>query len=345
MRIEDQKILEQKLKLIRGKGEYDCLVGISGGKDSAYVAYQLKNRYGLKVLTYTNDNGFLTDCARENISLIVEKLHLEHRYVKIPMKMLKYFYRWSLLHCGWPCEACIRVSRVIGSKIVLENNIPLFVKGHTPYQMFNKVIPLKNNSIWERFPEELIGRRTRKQERETFKKVLVESKRIFQETARKMQDESKKFCNAFLVDEESCEKTTPCPEYLNYFLYEKYNENQIKRFLTKKLGFILPDDSRILQHSDCLIHDAAKYMQFEVLGYSSLAQELSVMIREGTINREDAFARIKEEKHLFETPIESLNMFSKRCEISMKEIKRFIFYAKMRHSLKRFLINYFRLQF
>ena len=33
---------------------YDCLVPVSGGKDGAYVAYKLKEDYGLNVLTVTS---------------------------------------------------------------------------------------------------------------------------------------------------------------------------------------------------------------------------------------------------------------------------------------------------
>ena len=52
----------------RGKGRYDCLVGMSGGKDSTYVAYVLKEKYGLSILGYTFDNGFLSETARGNIA-------------------------------------------------------------------------------------------------------------------------------------------------------------------------------------------------------------------------------------------------------------------------------------
>ena len=34
----------------RGQGEYDCLLCLSGGKDSVYLLYKLKKEYGLRVL-------------------------------------------------------------------------------------------------------------------------------------------------------------------------------------------------------------------------------------------------------------------------------------------------------
>ncbi|MCP4990670.1 MAG: hypothetical protein GY928_32895 [Colwellia sp.] len=39
------------LKILKSKKgvTYDCVVGISGGKDSCYVAYLAKERFGLQV--------------------------------------------------------------------------------------------------------------------------------------------------------------------------------------------------------------------------------------------------------------------------------------------------------
>ena len=47
--------LEAALQSCRGKGEYDCLVNLSGGKDSCYLVYKLAREYGLKVLAFTTD--------------------------------------------------------------------------------------------------------------------------------------------------------------------------------------------------------------------------------------------------------------------------------------------------
>ena len=60
-----EQILERRLQKLRGKYEYDAVVGLSGGKDSTYVLYQMVKKYNLKVLAATYDNGFLTDFARQ----------------------------------------------------------------------------------------------------------------------------------------------------------------------------------------------------------------------------------------------------------------------------------------
>jgi hypothetical protein len=73
----------------RGKGRYDCLVGMSGGKDSTYVAYVLKEKYGLNILGYTFDNGFLSETAKGNIAVSVDRLGLDHIYFKPRSSVIK----------------------------------------------------------------------------------------------------------------------------------------------------------------------------------------------------------------------------------------------------------------
>lgn len=61
----------------RGRGrDYDCLIGISGGVDSTYVAYLVK-RYGLRPLAIHLDNGWNSELAVKNIELTLTKLGID----------------------------------------------------------------------------------------------------------------------------------------------------------------------------------------------------------------------------------------------------------------------------
>jgi len=71
-----------------GPSRPNCLVGISGGRDSLYAVHYVKNVLGLWPVTYTYDWGMVTDLARRNIARICGKLGLEHIIVSadIPKK-------------------------------------------------------------------------------------------------------------------------------------------------------------------------------------------------------------------------------------------------------------------
>jgi N-acetyl sugar amidotransferase len=61
----------------KGKGKkYDSIIGLSGGIDSSYLAYLVKNA-GLRPLAIHLDNGWNTELAVKNIHSIVTKLGID----------------------------------------------------------------------------------------------------------------------------------------------------------------------------------------------------------------------------------------------------------------------------
>ena len=72
----------------RTDGRPDCVVGLSGGRDSTYGLHYIKTVLGLNPVAYTYDWGMVTPIARRNISRICGKLGIEHLWVSadIPQK-------------------------------------------------------------------------------------------------------------------------------------------------------------------------------------------------------------------------------------------------------------------
>lgn len=63
--------LIEKIKEDNKKKKYDCIIGVSGGVDSSYVAYLAKD-YGLRALLVHLDNGWNSELATRNIENIVK---------------------------------------------------------------------------------------------------------------------------------------------------------------------------------------------------------------------------------------------------------------------------------
>lgn len=76
-----EKKLSELINTIKIKGKnkpYDCILGISGGVDSCYVAYVTK-KLGLRALCVHMDNGWNSEAAVKNIKYVVEKLGFDYQ--------------------------------------------------------------------------------------------------------------------------------------------------------------------------------------------------------------------------------------------------------------------------
>lgn len=89
---EELKKIVLKIKKEEKNKKYDCIIGISGGVDSAYVAY-LGNKLGLRMLAVHVDAGWNTEVAEENISKICKKLNIDLKRIKIDEKTMKELQR------------------------------------------------------------------------------------------------------------------------------------------------------------------------------------------------------------------------------------------------------------
>src|SRR5215204_2052730 len=67
---EIMKVVEEIKKQGAGKA-HDCLIGISGGLDSSYLAYIAKVKFGLNPLLFHVDAGWNSDISTHNIHALV----------------------------------------------------------------------------------------------------------------------------------------------------------------------------------------------------------------------------------------------------------------------------------
>ncbi|MDD5583835.1 MAG: N-acetyl sugar amidotransferase [Candidatus Omnitrophica bacterium] len=70
------KLLVDEIKNFKNSDGYNCVIGLSGGVDSSYLAYIVK-RAGLNPLAIHVDNGWNTELSIKNIENIVKRLDID----------------------------------------------------------------------------------------------------------------------------------------------------------------------------------------------------------------------------------------------------------------------------
>ena len=102
----------------RKKDQPDCLVAVSGGRDSCYGLHVLKAELGLNPVAYTYDWGMITDLARRNQARLCGKLGVEHILVSADIPKKREYVRHNV-------EAWLRRPTL--------GMIPLFMAGDKQY--------------------------------------------------------------------------------------------------------------------------------------------------------------------------------------------------------------------
>lgn len=238
--------------------KFDCITGLSGGKDGAYITYQLQHKYGMRVLTYTLDNGFATEFGRRNIEILLEKLDVEHIWINVQDSTLRQFYSASMKLMKNFCSVCFHFCHYYGHLLASQYGIPLVVNGRTRSQILQSA---DEEKCIEPFN---ISRNLKSFEYQMFGKLTD-----------KLDGHS---CIDFLPDAEAAS--------LSYFMYHNVGEEEKMKFLEENIGWIRPQSS--VPHPDCWAHPMAEKCSLKKHGYPVRTGELAEMVREGLLTLEEA---------------------------------------------------------
>ncbi|MZP29996.1 hypothetical protein GTO91_09795 [Heliobacterium undosum] len=280
-----EPLLSQRFEKVRGKYAYDIAVGLSGGKDSTYVLYKMVTKYKLKVLAITYDNGFLTDFSLSSIRETVKTLGVDHYYHKPNWKIHQKFYKAAMNKLGDPCIACAFGGYFLGIKLCLENKIPFLVHGRSPFQMYRNFFPGSRDIFLP-----MMAMNRKEHDFNTIASVMAPIHERMRDWIRQLFDQEEDAREVlgefFVAPDQFVDRFTP--EFLAYFLFTSYNEERMKKELCSAINWRRPDNDYLLGHYDCKIHDAAGYLYKSLNGINVLEPDIAVMLRFGSIQRQEA---------------------------------------------------------
>ncbi|WP_285009885.1 N-acetyl sugar amidotransferase [Pedobacter faecalis] len=120
------QIIVDRIKEENKRNQYDCVIGVSGGVDSTFVAYKVKE-LGLRPLAVHLDNGWDSELAIKNVENICRKLEIDLHTVVLNWNEFRdlqlSFLKASTPDSEIPSDHAIVVSMLQTAKMVGVKNI------------------------------------------------------------------------------------------------------------------------------------------------------------------------------------------------------------------------------
>lgn len=126
---ERRKQFEEILNAYRGKYEYDCIIPISGGKDSTFTLYKMVRDFNVRPLVVTFDHCFFRPKHLAVRKTVLRQLGVEHLSFTANWKVVKKLMRESLIRKGDFCWHCHTGVYAFPMRIAVKFNIPLVIWG------------------------------------------------------------------------------------------------------------------------------------------------------------------------------------------------------------------------
>lgn len=130
---EGEKRLHELISRLKKENKdkpYDCLMGISGGLDSSYLAYLGSVKLGLRILAVHVDDGFDSEITKKNLRRLSEKAKIQLLIIKPDQKQYNELIRTFML-AGVPNLAIPQDNVLFAGiyKAMKEKRIKTFLSG------------------------------------------------------------------------------------------------------------------------------------------------------------------------------------------------------------------------
>lgn len=126
-----EQALRKVLDSCRGKGNYDCMVPISGGKDSAYQLHMMTSVFKLKVLAVTFSHNWFSEVGMKNLQWCLETFDVDHMMFTPSRSLVSRCARRSLEMIGDSCWHCHAGIGAFPWQVAVQQKIPLIVFGES----------------------------------------------------------------------------------------------------------------------------------------------------------------------------------------------------------------------
>ncbi len=271
-------------------GPYDCVMLLSGGKDSTYALSRLAE-VTPNVLAATLDNGFISDGAKANIDKIVKALGIDHRWLTTPA--MNDIFVDSLKRYSNVCQGCFKTIYTLAYELARDVGAPTIVTGLSRGQLFET-----------RLTPELFARANAS--RSEIDDMVLQARRSYHH----VPDVAAQRLNGTLFDGDDLIGKI---EVVDFYRYFDVPMREVYEHLEGSVGWSRPMDTG--RSTNCLINDVGIHVHKVTRGYHNYALPYSWDVRLGHKQRNDALeelddsideARVSEilDEIGFEAPVE-----------------------------------------
>ncbi|MBE0674769.1 MAG: hypothetical protein IH591_08920 [Bacteroidales bacterium] len=299
-------ILEKAKSLGR---PYDCLVPLSGGKDSTFALYLCTKVYNLRTLAITLDNGYLSGPARENIRNALKSCNADHIFYSINKRNSRDLFRVVTLRTGDFCNACMRAINYSIEMAAGNFRIPLVIKGSGRRVQYVSQI------------KEISSLNTASYFANVIRRSEVE-KKFSHFTKGRLRLELRKIIGAMpdLLRLKRNRFMRFIPQHIGLYDYIYKPFPEVVEIIRSEMGW--SDFSGTVEHLDCELHDIPFYNDtLRVEGITRGTFHRSGLIRQDLLSREEALRLEEEELGQESIPVELIKFLSDN-EISTSQYLR-----------------------
>lgn len=270
------KLLEKR----RGKQTYDCLVMLSGGKDSTSALHTIVRKYRLNPLVFTFDHGFVGAEAIQSAMNTVQKLDVDFL-----------FYRSTFMHDLFRelirshtraniCPICSMWYMLTTYEIAAKYKIPLIISGWTKGQTSGSGRTMLTSCACNESSEEYRSMSLATRE---FMKDFVSRRPRYKDFPRNMEEVLKAAKKRF--------KSKAIVLSPHWFMSEDAEE--YVEVIQRELDWKGATRSYPKKTTNCELNFVATYLTVAHYGYSHYHIEMSKMIRLGMVTRKEALEALE----------------------------------------------------